>query len=436
MRPFLLLSGPLFIAASFVLTLQRVEPFATFFYLCAWYGLIFTLDRLISAREGRSLIGRCGPGFLLLLFWSAISWFFFELINLRLQNWYYIFVPAQPALRYGNTFVAFATVYPGIFWIEHYLALREVAANTRRRPLRFSARGHRVMQLAGLICLLLPLLFPLYFFPLIWLALILILAPFNYKRDPDNLLRQFEEGRYGPALRLLLAGLIAGLLWEFFNFWARAKWIYTVPFFDQLKLFEMPLAGFLGFPPFALECALLYRFLVWHRLAPPCGVYKLQKPALPAPATRGAVFLLALVFALVTHHYMDRLTVSSLSPRLARMEGLDRHLLTHLEKRRIHYLTDLQGWRARPLWRDLEAVLEPQRLAAFQDRLQLYLHQGIGVEHGNWLVQAGINSLEKLAAVSAEEVQRRLRAADPQGALPSLARIRVWIRRAPGPAAN
>ena len=33
MRPFLLLSGPLFIAASFVLTLQRVEPFATFFYL-------------------------------------------------------------------------------------------------------------------------------------------------------------------------------------------------------------------------------------------------------------------------------------------------------------------------------------------------------------------------------------------------------------------
>ena len=75
-------------------------------------------------------------------------------------------------------------------------------------------------------------------------------------------------------------------------------------------------------------------------------------------------------------------------------------------------------------------------MAAFQDRLQLYLHQGIGVEHGNWLVQAGINSLEKLAGVSAEEVQRRLRAADPQGALPSLARIRVWIRRAPGPAAN
>jgi hypothetical protein len=28
-----------------------------------------------------------------------------------------------------------------------------------------------------------------------------------------------------------------------------------------VKLFEMPVLGFLGFPPFALECFLMYRFV-------------------------------------------------------------------------------------------------------------------------------------------------------------------------------
>jgi hypothetical protein len=432
MRRFLLVLGPLFIAASFVLALQRVEPFATFFYLCAWYGLIFALDRLIREREGRSLIGRCGAGFFLLLFWSAVGWLFFELINLRLQNWYYVFVPAQPALRYSNTLIAFATVYPGIFWIEHYLALRGVGAGGFGRPLRFSARGRRLLQLAGLFCLVLPLLFPTYFFPLIWLALILILAPLHYDRDPGSFLRQLAEGHYGPTLRLLLAGLIAGLFWEFFNFWARAKWIYTVPFFDELKLFEMPLAGFLGFPPFAVECAILYRFLVWHRLAPRFGAYALQRPEPVRTAAKIAIFLLATLFALATHHYMDRMTVTSLTPRLAQVEGLDQQTLSHLENRHIHYLTDLEGRRAQNLWRELEKELDPQRFAALERRVRLYLHQGIGVQYGNWLVQAGINSLEELGKLSAEEVQSRLRATDPSAVVPPLARIRVWIRRVPG----
>ena len=55
-------------------------------------------------------------------------------------------------------------------------------------------------------------------------------------------------------IKLITAGLICGILWEFWNFWALTKWIYTVPFFEDLKLFEMPLAGFFGFPPFTVEC--------------------------------------------------------------------------------------------------------------------------------------------------------------------------------------
>ena len=48
---------------------------------------------------------------------------------------------------------------------------------------------------------------------------------------------------------------MCGVLWEFWNYWAETKWLYTVPLPEWLRiqLFEMPVIGFLGFPPFAVE---------------------------------------------------------------------------------------------------------------------------------------------------------------------------------------
>ncbi len=426
----LLLAGPASIALCFALMLGRVEPFATYFYQFAWYGLIFTFDQLIRRRQGHSLIGACGPGFLILLFWSAVAWYFFELVNLRLQNWYYVFVVDGWTLNFLATLVAFATVFPGIFWIDHYLTLRGVAAGRRGKPLRFSAAGLRNLQLGGLVCLVLPLLWPTYFFPLVWLALVLITAPANYRRGIDDLLFQFERGEYGPFLRLLLAGLIAGFFWESLNFWARAKWIYTVPFFDELKLFEMPLAGFLGFPPFAVECAVLYRALVWRGLAPAFGAYTVATARPFGPALRGVFFALAAVFCVATHYYMDRQTTASVRPSLTTLEGLDPPVRALLETHRVQYLTDLEGWQGRGLWRQLEGELTPEQLAELQRTSRLYLHQGIGAEYGNLLWQAGIRSTEELGRLSAETVLQRLSAA-PHQRLPTLAQVRVWVRRAP-----
>ena len=42
--------------------------------------------------------------------------------------------------------------------------------------------------------------------------------------------------------------------------WAISKWTYTVPYFGNVKIFEMPVLGFLGFPPFAIECWAIYIF--------------------------------------------------------------------------------------------------------------------------------------------------------------------------------
>ncbi len=426
----MLLLGPTFIAITFTLNVLRIEPFATFFYLCAWCGLIFTFDQWIRAREGRSLMARCGlGGFALLLLWSAALWYFFELLNFRLQNWYYVFVVDDGRIRSLFSMLAFATVFPGIFWIEHYLSVRGVAAKVRGKMRSFSPSALYFMQLLGLLFVILPMIWPSYFFPLVWGALVLFFAPINYRRGLDGLLRQLERGEYGPLLRILLAGLLAGLLWESLNYWARAKWIYTVPFFEELKLFEMPLLGFLGFPPFALECSVLYRLLVHERLAPAFGHYYQQKTKPLSRPVRGLVLALVLLFSLCIEHYAP-ITLASTTPHIEKVEGLDAKTRDLLKERGVRYLTDLEGWYGRDLWHALKEDLSAEEYARLERLTRLYLHQGIGVDYGNMLVRVGIDSLEKLGQMTDEQVIERLGSIEHEGELPPAVRVRVWIRRA------
>ena len=48
------------------------------------------------------------------------------------------------------------------------------------------------------------------------------------------------------------------MIWEFWNYWAHTKWIYAVPILPEVRIFEMPILGFGGFPPFAVECFVMY----------------------------------------------------------------------------------------------------------------------------------------------------------------------------------
>ena len=49
------------------------------------------------------------------------------------------------------------------------------------------------------------------------------------RRARESILGDLREGRYGRLINLLIAGLVCGLLWEFWNYWAGAQWIYNVP---------------------------------------------------------------------------------------------------------------------------------------------------------------------------------------------------------------
>ncbi|MFH1572040.1 MAG: DUF4332 domain-containing protein, partial [Gemmatimonadota bacterium] len=61
----------------------------------------------------------------------------------------------------------------------------------------------------------------------------------------------------------------------------------------------------------------------------------------------------------------------------------------------------------------------------------LYLHQGIGVRHGNLLVAAGFASLDDLRGLTPDQILQRLRPLSHGRALPTPAQVRLWQHRLP-----
>lgn len=425
--------GLVWLASSSALAWGGVEPVATFAFLFSWAGLIFTFDQLIRWTEQRSLIARLGAtAFATLVGWSAAWWFAFELANLRLANWHYVLVTDNDTLRLVGTILAFGTVLPGVFWIDHWLRSRDVlrvveGARLRLTPLRLVG-----LQILGVVSLVLSLTDPTHFFPLIWGASALWLAPINHRRGIDGWLAQWERGQWGPTLRMLLAGLIAGGFWEFFNFHARARWIYTVPFFDELKLFEMPLLGFIGFPAFALECACFYRWLVWRRLAPTFGDFTQQGPARSATFRTIAVAA-ALVVSAGGYLAVDRVILTSQTPRVADVAALNPAQRTALRESETTHLTELVGWRSDVRWTELGKRLSPDDLKALRHTVVLNVHQGIGTTFGNQLNNIGITRLADLRQTNAQQLWQQLQANANGARYPSQAQIKVWLHRLPEP---
>jgi hypothetical protein len=116
--------------------------------------------------------------------------------------------------------------------------------------------------LFGAACLLLPFLVPLgaarRLFILVWVGFIFLLDPVNHRLRLPSLLGDLEHGHWSRFSSLLISGFVCGWFWEFWNYWAAAKWYYVFPMFQQFKIFEMPVPGYLGFLPFALECFVMY----------------------------------------------------------------------------------------------------------------------------------------------------------------------------------
>lgn len=248
------------ITLSEVLMLLRVEPFWSWHTPFAWTGYILFVDGIVYARRGSSWLTRSRGEFVFLSLMSIPLWLIFETYNLLIRNWQYLNLPANPWWRTFGYAWSFATIWPAIF------ETADLVATLRGRRLTDSHRTFvRPLSMldwvsiaAGALMLFWPIVRPSpYLAAPIWLGFIFLLDPLNSRAGAEAIRGGWASGRE-RLLNLSLGGFACGVVWEFWNYWARAKWIYTVPIFPSFKIFEMPLLGYLGFPAFAVECFTMY----------------------------------------------------------------------------------------------------------------------------------------------------------------------------------
>jgi len=202
--------------------------------------------------------------FLFMLPYSVGCWLIFEAYNLHLQNWQYFGQPENLLEQYFGYFWAFATIFPGVLLTSELIDISGIFNKLRVRTFTFRKTTLYIIMTIGVLFLVVPILAPqeiaVYLFGPVWIGFVFFLDPINYFSGGKSLFRDLENGRLNKLFSLFLAGLICGILWEFWNYWATAKWIYTLPFLNEPKIFEMPLFGFLGFLPFAIEIYVMWEF--------------------------------------------------------------------------------------------------------------------------------------------------------------------------------
>src|SRR5439155_1682184 len=154
-------------------------------------------------------------------------WLIFEAYNLRLANWTYVGVPTPWALEWLGYGWSFATITPALF--ETADLVEAFGWFRPSRPLYFSRTSQRVMILFGAVCLILPLALPYstaaHLFALVWVGFIFLLDPINHRLCLPSIMGDFSIGRRSRFYSLLIAGWVCGFLWEFWNYWAAAKWL-------------------------------------------------------------------------------------------------------------------------------------------------------------------------------------------------------------------
>jgi hypothetical protein len=238
-------------------------PFSEHTFFPIWLGYVLSVDGVVFLRSGSSLLTRNKLGFLGLFAASIPLWWMFELANHFLDNWHYL---RPDDARWFTTRIegsaSFSTVIPAVF------ETAELCATTRlgRRKWTFirinpSNRTLIAIAVLGFALFLLSLAAPRYFFPFVWLGVFFALDPINALAGQPSIAKQVAENHWNTVVLLFAAGLTCGYLWEMWNYWSMPKWVYDITYADRYRLFEMPILGYGGYLPFALEVYAIYHFL-------------------------------------------------------------------------------------------------------------------------------------------------------------------------------
>ena len=414
----------------------KIEPFYSSIYCFLWWSYIFAADFAVCKLRGASLLRDRPKEFLFLSVWSVPLWMLFEAVNLRIQNWYYVMAPWSFSWGLLFLLLAFGTVLPGIFeTMELVVGLIEKLSPGGRiagRPFTINLWNVRIQWGIGALMLVLLLVFPEDCFCLAWGFAFFLTEPICYWRRRTersqvgrSLLGQLAAGDNTRLVALLLSGLICGGLWEAWNIVARTKWIYSVPFFDELKLGEMPVLGFLGFPPFALECYALVNFLGllragrhWELTMPE----NRERHGLPAWGVTASAVLVPIAMLICVRAAAVNTVASVAAP-------VDYAFRRELGEAGINVLRQRNATEGNQFLRLKErpSEIDGELYERMRQIVTLGECKGMGIRNALALEALKITRLDELARENPADLTRKLR---EQGRRVRLEEAKIWIREA------
>jgi hypothetical protein len=234
-----------------------------------WLGYILTLDAWVFLRKGNSLLSRNFGKFILLFVISAPCWWLFELINKKVQYWFYLGRDHFTDLEYFIlASISFSTVIPAVFETTELVSSFKWLKRIKSGPkISTSKLMMRIFFILGWIMLVLVLIWPEYFPYFVWMSLYFITEPINVWLGNPSIVEYTSNKDWRPVIALFLGSLICGFFWEMWNYYSYPKWIYQIPFVVYAYVFEMPALGYLGYLPFALELYALYHLITgfWNK---------------------------------------------------------------------------------------------------------------------------------------------------------------------------
>jgi len=221
-----------------------------------WVGYFFVIDSLSYALRGTSVLSRLGLGTFALFIISVPFWLFFEVLNESMHLWTNraSFGGALSQMLYG---ISHSSVVPA-FLATLVLFCPDLKTLIPAQPL--GPRSKKILIFLGGISFLLSVCGTYTFYPLVWCFLVLILDPINWAQGRASIFQMLLLRKIKPLIGFFIAGIFIGLFWEGMNSLASSAWSYHLPYAGHILIFQMPLAGYLGYVAFGFN---IFAFTVW-----------------------------------------------------------------------------------------------------------------------------------------------------------------------------
>jgi hypothetical protein len=230
------------------------EPLRYHAFFPLWLGFIIVIDGATRLISGTSLFQRLGIRSILLFLFSTPIWWVFEAANNRLDNWVYILPHHYSWLAYhAEASLAFSTVAPAIFVMAEFVRSVLIRGQVRWIRIAPDRTGLLAISTSGVLLFVATMIWPNVLFPMVWISLFFAIDPIVRLLGGRSVSGWVADARWDPVVVLFTGALICGLFWEFWNFWSMPKWTYQIAYADWSRLFEMPVLGYGGYLPFALE---------------------------------------------------------------------------------------------------------------------------------------------------------------------------------------